>query len=90
MVYIPESDSSDGIAKVVYESKDGKTSKTFDALDWLSHRRDLLPIYPTRANPAWGGSSRVIWDKKIFFLCHCARRNLLVFYYITFVQSVYY
>jgi len=26
-------DSSDG-AKVVYESKDGETTKTFDALDW--------------------------------------------------------
>jgi len=33
MTYIPANDSSDG-AKVVYESKDGKTSKTFEAVDW--------------------------------------------------------
>jgi len=33
--YIPANDSSDG-AKVVYESKDGKTSKTLDAMDWLA------------------------------------------------------
>jgi len=35
MAYIPANDFSDG-AKVVYESKDGKTSKTFDALDWFA------------------------------------------------------
>jgi hypothetical protein len=35
MTYIPANDSSDG-AKVVYESKDGKTSKAFDAMDWLA------------------------------------------------------
>ncbi len=33
MTYIPADDSSDGTAKVVYESKDGRTQKTFDALD---------------------------------------------------------
>ena len=31
---IPADESSDGTAKVVYESKDGRTQKTFDALDW--------------------------------------------------------
>jgi len=36
MTYIPAYESNDGIAKVLYESKDGKTSKTFDALDWLA------------------------------------------------------
>ena len=35
MTYIPAQDSSDGVAKVIYQSKDNKTSKTFDALDWL-------------------------------------------------------
>ncbi len=35
MTYIPANNSSDG-AKVVYESKDGKTSKVFDAMDWLA------------------------------------------------------
>jgi hypothetical protein len=33
MSYIPADESSDGTAKVVYESKDGRTQKTFDALD---------------------------------------------------------
>jgi len=33
MTYIPAHQSSDGMAKVVYESKDGRTQKTFDALD---------------------------------------------------------
>jgi len=35
-------DSSDG-AKVVYESKDGKTSKTFDALDWPAQLTTHIP-----------------------------------------------
>ena len=42
MTYIPTNDSSDG-AKVVYESKDGKTSKTFDALDWLAQLVTHIP-----------------------------------------------
>ncbi len=42
MTYIPANDSSDG-AKVVYESKDGKTSKTFDALDWLAQLVTHIP-----------------------------------------------
>jgi hypothetical protein len=37
------SDSSDGVAKVVYASKDGKTSKTFDALDWLAQLVTHIP-----------------------------------------------
>jgi hypothetical protein len=36
MVYIPAHDCPDGKAKVIYTCKDGKTSKTFDALDWLA------------------------------------------------------
>ncbi len=34
MTYIAADDSTDGMAKVLYESKDGKATKTFDALDW--------------------------------------------------------
>ena len=34
MTYIAADDSADGVAKVLYESKDGKATKTFDALDW--------------------------------------------------------
>jgi hypothetical protein len=36
MTYIAAEDSSDRVAKVIYQSKDAKTSKTFDALDWLA------------------------------------------------------
>jgi len=43
MTYIPAYESNDGIAKVLYESKDGKTSKTFDALDWLARLVTHIP-----------------------------------------------
>jgi hypothetical protein len=36
MVYICAEKSADGIARVVYSSRDGRTQKTFDALDWLA------------------------------------------------------
>ena len=36
MTYIAGDESADGVAKVIYDSKDGKTSKTFDAMDWLA------------------------------------------------------
>ena len=35
VTYVAAQDSSDRAAKVIYKSKDGKTTKTFDALDWL-------------------------------------------------------
>lgn len=43
MTYIPAQDSSDGVAKVIYQSKDGNTSKTFDALDWLAQLTTHIP-----------------------------------------------
>jgi Putative transposase len=43
MMYVPAHDSADGKAKVIYESKDGKTSKTFDALDWLAQLVTHIP-----------------------------------------------
>ena len=46
MIYIPANNSSDG-AKVVYELKDGKTSKTFDAMDWLAQ----LTIHISKCQP---------------------------------------
>jgi hypothetical protein len=33
MVYIPAEKTPDGIAKVIYTSKNGKSTQTFDALD---------------------------------------------------------
>ena len=40
MVYISVGESTDGAAKVIYTSKDGRTRKTFEALDW-PRRRDV-------------------------------------------------
>ncbi len=71
MTYIAPPDSSDGIAKVIYESKDGKTHKTFDALDWLVRRRRITHI-PNKGESAGGGvryygfysnKSRGLWKK---------------------------
>ena len=43
MTYITAQDSSDGLAKVIYQSKDAKTTKTFDALDWLAQLVSHIP-----------------------------------------------
>ena len=58
MTYIAAEDSSDRVAKVIYQSKDAKTSKTFDALDWPRQRAagceyplPCAPKFPIRANP---------------------------------------
>ena len=41
VTYVATQDSLDGIAKVIYESKDVKTSKTFEALDWLAQLSEI-------------------------------------------------
>jgi hypothetical protein len=43
MTYIPANDSSDGVPKVIYQSKDGTSTKTFDALDWLAQLVTHIP-----------------------------------------------
>jgi hypothetical protein len=43
MSYIPATDSLDGQAKVIYRSKDERTSKTFEALDWLARLVTHIP-----------------------------------------------
>ena len=43
MTYIAADESVGGTAKVIYESKDAKTSKTFDALDWLAQLVTHIP-----------------------------------------------
>ncbi len=52
MTYIAADDSADGTAKVLYESKDGKATKTFDALDWLAQ---LVTHIPTKGESVGGG-----------------------------------
>ena len=43
MTYMPAKDTSDGQAIVIYRSKDGITSKTFKALDWLAQLVTDIP-----------------------------------------------
>jgi hypothetical protein len=43
MTYIASKDTLDGHAKVIYRSKDGRTSKTFEALDWLAQLVTHIP-----------------------------------------------
>ncbi len=43
MVYVPAGESTDGIAKVVYTSKDRKSRKVFSALDWLARLVTHIP-----------------------------------------------
>jgi hypothetical protein len=43
MTYVAAQDKSDGVGKVIYQSKDAKTTKTFDALDWLAQLVTHIP-----------------------------------------------
>ena len=43
MTYIPDYESANGAAKVIYHSKDAQTTKTFDALDWLAQLVTHIP-----------------------------------------------
>ena len=43
LVYVPVDESSDGIAKVVYSSKDGKNREIFNAVDWLARLVTHIP-----------------------------------------------
>jgi hypothetical protein len=70
MTYIAGDDSAGGVAKVIYDSKDGKTSNTFDALDWLAR---LVTHIPNKGESACGGSdimaitqiSPVVYEKRL-------------------------
>ncbi len=43
VTYIAADQSADGMAKVIYQSKDGTSTKTFDALDWLAQLVTHIP-----------------------------------------------
>ena len=43
MVYVPSSEAADGLARVIYQAKDGGSSKTFPALDWLAQLVTHIP-----------------------------------------------
>jgi hypothetical protein len=54
MAYIPADTCSDGITKVIYQSKNGNTSKTFDALDWLAQLVTHIPNKGEQMVPYYG------------------------------------
>ena len=63
MTYIAANYSSDGVSKVNYQSKDGTSTKTFDALDWprqrtagCKHSPQLVTHIPNKGESAGGGS----------------------------------
>ena len=43
MAYIPANDSSAGVSKVIFQSKDETSTKTFEALDWLAQLVTHIP-----------------------------------------------
>ncbi len=43
MFYVPASEAADGLARVICQSKDGSSSKTFLALDWLAQLASHIP-----------------------------------------------
>ncbi|MFH2060057.1 MAG: transposase [Pseudomonadota bacterium] len=43
MIYIPDKESDDGVAKVIYILKDRKSRKVFNALDWLARLVTHIP-----------------------------------------------
>lgn len=43
LVYIPAEKSDDGVAKIIYAAKDGKSQKMFNALYWLARLVTHIP-----------------------------------------------
>ena len=43
MTYVPPSEAADGMARMIYKAKDGGTTKTFLAMDWLEHLITHIP-----------------------------------------------
>ena len=66
MTYIPANDSSDGASKVIYQIKDGTSTKTFDALDWLAQ---LATHIPNKGEPAGGVRYYEFYSNKSRGLC---------------------
>jgi len=55
MVYIPAEASDDNTAKVVYTSKDRKSRKIFNALDWLARLiQKIYEVDPLICPKCWG------------------------------------
>ena len=66
MMYVAALNASDGIAKVIYPSKDGKTSQSFDALDCLAQLTTHIPNKGEQMVRCYGfysNKSRGLWKK---------------------------
>ena len=50
MKYVAANDSSDGVSKVLYQSKDRTSTKTFDALDWPALVNQVNPLVCTKCS----------------------------------------
>jgi hypothetical protein len=78
MVYIPVEKSADGVAKVIYASKDGRVKKTFDALDWLALLVTHIPAryeqtvryYGYYSNKSRGLRKKADTDNQLPAKCH--------------------
>jgi len=76
MVYVPSSEAEDGLARVIYQAKDGGSSKTFLALDWLAQLVSHIPskgeqmvrYYGYYSNKSRGLRKKATLDKQVPFL----------------------
>ena len=60
MNYLPAKDSRDGQARVICQSKDGRSSKTFEALDWLAQ---LVTHIPNKGERTDGALLRLLFEQ---------------------------
>jgi hypothetical protein len=76
MVYVPSSEATDGLARVIYQAKDGSSSKTFLALDWLAQLVSHIPgkgeqmvrYYGYYSNKSRGMRKKAALDEQVPFL----------------------
>jgi hypothetical protein len=76
MVYVPSSEATDGLARVIYQAKDGSSSKTFLALDWLAQLVSHIPgkgeqmvrYYGYYSNKSRGMRKKAALDAQVPFL----------------------
>jgi len=62
MTYIPDDESADGVAKVIYDSKDGKTAKTLAPWIGPAGRRDINTRPTCDPYPqSWRADGQLIW-----------------------------
>jgi len=76
MLCVPASEATDGLAKVIYQAKDGGSSKTFLALDWLAQLVSHIPgkgeqmvrYYGYYSNKSRGMREKAALDEQVPFL----------------------